>query len=150
VTIGNVSITERERKTAWGMGILRKSSGIAAVTLGLAGLLSGGLLTPAAAGKETAKLTPTSFGLEASGYASKVKGGQVPTGSDKIAYGVVSCTNKAGMENANSQADGDLGNGFAFQERPRAHGQRRPTTPCQRGAGTRSTRSRWSDCRWAT
>jgi hypothetical protein len=97
------------------MGILRKSSGIAAVTLGLAGLLSGGLLTPAAAGKETAKLTPTSFGLEASGYASKVKGGQVPTGSDKIAYGVVACTNKAGMENANSQADGDLGNGFAFQ-----------------------------------
>jgi hypothetical protein len=97
------------------MNNLRKSSGIAAVVaLAAAGLVGVGLATPAIAGKETAKLVPTKFGLEASGYASKLHGGQAPTGSDKAAYSVVACTNKAGVENDNAEAAGDLGNGLAF------------------------------------
>ena len=94
----------------------RKSSGIAAVVaLAAAGLVGAGMTTPAVAGKETARPAPTSFGLEASGYASKARGGQIPTGSDKVAYAVVACTNKTGMENANTEAGGDLGNAMTFE-----------------------------------
>jgi hypothetical protein len=97
------------------MNTLRKSSAIAvAGALALGGLV--GASTSAVGGKEkTARLTPTAFGLEASGYASKVMGGEVPTGSDKVAYAVVACTNKGGVENTNAEADGDLDNGMAFQ-----------------------------------
>ena len=94
---------------------LRKSSRIAVmVALAATGLVGAGLSTPAIAGKETAKPTPTQFGLEASGYATKLKGGELPTGSDKVAYTVVACTNKAGLQNSNTEADGDLGNGLTF------------------------------------
>jgi hypothetical protein len=96
------------------MKTLRKSSGIAvAVVLGLSGFASGGI-TASAAGAP-AQLKPTPFALEASGYASKLKGGQLPTGSDKVAYTVVSCTNKAGIDHTNTEADGDLGNGVGIQ-----------------------------------
>jgi hypothetical protein len=96
------------------MTILRKSAAITvAGALALAGLV--GASTSAVGGKETVRLTPTGFGLEASGYASKMRGGQVPTGSDKVAYAVVACTNEGGVENTNAEADGDLDNGMAFQ-----------------------------------
>jgi hypothetical protein len=96
------------------MNTLRKSSGVAIVlALGISGLaVAGG--TASAAGA-TARLKPTSFELEASGYASKLVGGQLPTGSDKVAYTVVSCTNKAGVQHVNTETDGDLGNGLSFQ-----------------------------------
>jgi hypothetical protein len=95
------------------MKALRKSSGVAAVAiLGLTGLVGGGLSTPAAG--TAAGQTPTSFALEASGYASRVTGGDLPTGSDKVAYSVVSCTNRAGVEHTNAETEGDLGNGLSF------------------------------------
>jgi hypothetical protein len=98
------------------MMTLRKSSGIAATSALAVACFVGGASTSAVAGKETAKLTPTAYSLEASGYTSRVKGGDVPTGSDKAAYTVVSCTNKAGLSNTNSQAEGDAGNGLVFQD----------------------------------
>jgi hypothetical protein len=97
------------------MNTLRRSSGIAAaVALAAAGLVGAGI-TPASAEKETAKLTPTAYGLASYGYATKLTGGELPTGSDKVAYSVVACTNKAGMANSNTEADGDLGNGLTFE-----------------------------------
>jgi hypothetical protein len=97
------------------MDNLRKSSGVAAaLSLGIAGVIAGGPTTSALAGKETVMPTATHFGLEASGYASKARGGQVPTASDKVAYSVVACTNQAGIGNSNAESDGDFGSGMSF------------------------------------
>jgi hypothetical protein len=106
------------------MSILRKSSAIGfATSVAVVGLVGGGLAGPASGAKapasaakaaKAAKVTATDFGLEAWGFASKVAGGDVPTGSDKTAYSVVACTNKAGVSSANTETDGDLGDGVAF------------------------------------
>lgn len=96
------------------MDIPRKSSAIVAVvSLGIAGLAADALSSSADGAMAT--LSPTRFGLEASGYASKVDGGQVPTGSDKVASSVVACTNEAGIENTNAETAGDFGNGMTFE-----------------------------------
>lgn len=68
--------------------------------------------TVPASGARQDKVTPTAFAMEASGYASRVKGGQVPAGSDRSAYQVVACTNEAGRHKTNSEAAVDLGTGM--------------------------------------
>ena len=65
-----------------------------------------------ALGSTKARLTPTAFAMEASGYSSRVKGGDVPTGSDRSAFTVTACTNLAGESNTNHQAEADLGSGM--------------------------------------
>ena len=93
----------------------RKSSAIALAAALAAIGLTGGRSTPAVGSEAAETPTPTSFGLEASGYASRVDGGQLSTGSDKLAYSVVACTNDAGVSNTNALADGNTGNGFLVQ-----------------------------------
>jgi hypothetical protein len=47
----------------------------------------------------------TSFALKASGYGTKVKGGQIPAGSSTTGYQVIGCTNKAGESRTNNVAE---------------------------------------------
>ena len=52
-----------------------------------------------------APTTPTPFAMQAFGYGSRVKGGEVPTGSDRSAFQVIGCTNLAGLDKHNSEAE---------------------------------------------
>lgn len=54
-------------------------------------------------------VTPTPYALTASGFASKVVGGGVPAGSDRSAFQVIGCTNKAGLHRSNAEAEVNLG-----------------------------------------
>lgn len=69
---------------------------------------SGLLLTtsPSQAGLSTAASAPvaTHFAFEASGYSTRVVGGQLPAGSDRTAFQVIGCTNKAGLSKRNAEA----------------------------------------------
>src|SRR5215218_3469410 len=47
----------------------------------------------------------TSFAFKASGYGTKVKGGQIPAGSSTTGYQVIGCTNKAGESRTNNVAE---------------------------------------------
>jgi hypothetical protein len=47
---------------------------------------------------------PTEFALRSSGYATDVKGGQVPASSGATALAVIGCTNKAGIDRGNDLA----------------------------------------------
>jgi hypothetical protein len=85
----------------------------------IAGLVAG---APTALAAHTANVaparaatTPTRFALEASGFASRALGGQVPAESDKVAYTVVACTNSAGRSRSNSELEGELGDGLTFE-----------------------------------
>jgi len=53
--------------------------------------------------------TPTAFALSASGYSTRVVGGDVPAGSDRSAYQVIGCTNLAGLHKSNPEVDVNLG-----------------------------------------
>lgn len=82
----------------------------------------GGLLLaplPTASSRTAApQLTPTMFALQASGWGSRVVGGQLPVGSDESAFEVIGCTNKAGVNRRNYEADvnlGPLGDLFAVE-----------------------------------
>lgn len=63
----------------------------------------------AAAGAAADNVRPTNFALQASGYATRVSGGQVPSGSDRSAFQVIGCTNLAGLDKNNYEAEVDLG-----------------------------------------
>lgn len=52
----------------------------------------------------TAATTHTHFALTASGYGTRVIGGQVPSGSQTTAYQRIGCTNKAGKTKVNDLA----------------------------------------------
>lgn len=87
------------------------TAGLALTTM----IVAAGLLTsPSSAhtastappAKAAAKPTPYLFG--ASGFASRVVGGDVPAGSDRSAFAVVGCTNMAGKKAVNSKADVQL------------------------------------------
>lgn len=45
---------------------------------------------------------PTAYALSASGYASRVDGGNLPAGSGKSAFAVIGCTNLAGLSTSRS------------------------------------------------
>jgi hypothetical protein len=61
------------------------------------------LAAPGFAGSTTTH--PTNFAFQASGYGSRLIGGQVPAGSDTTGYQAIGCTNKAGIDRANDVAD---------------------------------------------
>lgn len=78
-----------------------------ALTLAASGLL----LVDNAASATTAHplAEPTSYALNASGYASRLQGGGVPADSGPTAFQVIGCTNQAGEDKTNSQTTIDLG-----------------------------------------
>ena len=81
------------------------------VTAGLSvSVIASGLAIAAlpAQGSPVAALTPTNFAMEASGYATRVKGGQVPASSDQSAFQVIGCTNLAGKNKRNAEANVDM------------------------------------------
>jgi hypothetical protein len=84
----------------------------AGVSLSMAatGLL---LASPSQATMETsarAGTTATHYAMQASGYSSRVIGGNLPAGSDRTAFQVIGCTNKAGLSKQNPQANLNLNN----------------------------------------
>lgn len=65
-----------------------------------------GLAAPSAAA--AAGTTPTHYALSASGYSTRISGGQLPAGSDKTAFQVIGCTNKAGLNKSNTEVGVNL------------------------------------------
>ena len=65
------------------------------------GLVAGGLAPASAA----AKPTPTPFALTASGLGTAVTGGDLPAKSGRTAYRIIGCTNKAGIDRENHEAE---------------------------------------------
>lgn len=62
-------------------------------------------ITTAAAGST---LTATHFAMEASGYSTRLKGGDVPASSDRSAFQVIACTNLAGKNKTNTELSADV------------------------------------------
>jgi hypothetical protein len=74
-------------------------------------MAAGGLLlvgSPAGATTSTVA-SPTAYALNASGYATRVIGGELPAGSGPTAAASIGCTNSAGLSKVNGQATIDLG-----------------------------------------
>ncbi len=61
-------------------------------------------------GQEAAAATtsPTRYAMAASGYGTRVRGGDIPVSSDRTAFDAIGCTNRAGLGHGNS-TDVDLG-----------------------------------------
>lgn len=53
--------------------------------------------------------TPTPYAMQASGYSTRVIGRGIPVDSDRTAFQVIGCTNKAGLSKKNRQAGVDVG-----------------------------------------
>jgi hypothetical protein len=58
---------------------------------------------------DRADKTPTTFAFRGSGFGTRVQGGQLPAGSDTTAYQSIGCTNLAGLDSENHEANADLG-----------------------------------------
>jgi hypothetical protein len=83
------------------------SLSVAATGLLLAG--PAGATAPVAAA--AARLTPTHYAMGGSGYSTRLSGGDLHIGSNRTAFAVIGCTNKAGIDKGNAEADvrpGDL------------------------------------------
>lgn len=67
------------------------------------------LLTPSASAATSSakpsKPNATGFALFSTGFGTRVRGGQVPAGSDNTAFTVIGCTQKAGIMRRNFEAD---------------------------------------------
>ncbi len=97
----------------WTWGSFHDSQNLPALTaFALVGAAAAVASAPATAAQYSAghvEITPTPFALSASGYASRVVGGGVPAGSDRSAFQVIGCTNRAGLHKSNAEAEVDLG-----------------------------------------
>jgi hypothetical protein len=78
------------------------------------GLTAGLVLPTQAAPSDHKAKRATAYALEAFGYGSRVVGGDVPAGSDRSAFQVIGCTNKAGISRRNAKANVDLGGGLSL------------------------------------
>ena len=56
----------------------------------------------------SAKTTATSFALRANGFGTLLTGGQLPAGSDRTAHAAIGCTNRAGQQAGNHEAEANL------------------------------------------
>ena len=56
----------------------------------------------------SARTTATSFALRANGFGTLLTGGQVPAGSDRTAHAAIGCTNRAGRQAGNHEAEANL------------------------------------------
>nr|MBA3308568.1 hypothetical protein [Nocardioidaceae bacterium] len=81
---------------------------VVALSVAASGLLLINPATAASAAGAAANTRPTHFALQASGYATRVSGGQVPASSDRSAFQVIGCTNLAGLDKNNYEAEVDL------------------------------------------
>ena len=75
------------------------------LALAAAGTIGLGTTGVAAPAETTAKPQPTHFGMTAFGLGTAVKGGQIPVSSGKTAYRVIGCTNRAGIDRENHEAE---------------------------------------------
>lgn len=84
--------------------------GSTALALCASGLLltTGAATSPAVGAPAAATTTPTPFVLSANGYSTRIKGGELPAGSDKSAYRSIGCNNRAGLNRTNYEAQVDL------------------------------------------
>jgi hypothetical protein len=80
-------------------------STIAALTVASAGVL---YAAPSDAGQASKQRKATDFAFKASGYGTKVTGGQVPAGSGTSAFEALGCSNLAGTERENYVAVEEL------------------------------------------
>lgn len=87
---------------------------VAVIGLAAASTIALGATSGWSAASAAGKTTPTHFALSASGYATRVLGGQVPAGSDRSAFAVIGCTNRDGLSKTNSEATVDLGGGLSL------------------------------------
>ncbi len=110
---------------------------VAAVALAATGALVAGSPADASRANQATKLTATAYALQASGYGSRVKGGDVPAGSDRSAFQIIGCTNKAGISKSNTEANVNLGQGEVLS------GLRTTVSTTKRG-GTVSSSARHS------
>jgi hypothetical protein len=70
--------------------------------------------------RASAKPVATHFALQGSGFGTRARGGQVPAGSDSSAFQYIGCTNKAGLDRENHQAEETIpGAGTASQVKTR-------------------------------
>lgn len=78
-------------------------AGLTTAALTTAGIVAGATVPATAAAAPTP--TPTPYALGAFGIGTAVKGGAVPTTSGKTAYRIIGCTNRAGVERENHEAE---------------------------------------------
>ena len=103
----------------------------------------------------------TSFAFTTSGYGTRVKGGQIPTGSSTTGFQVIGCTNQAGKSRTNDVAEATVpGLGTASgvkthvwttsrdgvvashstHDSPRSRSPRAISAPCRSGRSRRAPR----------
>lgn len=78
------------------------------LALAASGVALGATGSSAAGTSSKGQLQPTAFALQTSGFGTRVRGGQVPAGSDSSAYTVIACTNNAGITRHNHVAEETL------------------------------------------
>lgn len=61
---------------------------------------------------KSAASKPTPFLVGSAGYSSRVVGGVLPTNSDRTAFAIIGCTNRAGLERTNGKANLELPGGI--------------------------------------
>jgi hypothetical protein len=66
------------------------------------------LTAPSASAAAPAAKEKTQFALKGSGFGTRLRGGQVPAGSETTAYQVIGCTNVAGLKKTNHVAEATL------------------------------------------
>lgn len=79
------------------------SYGVALAIAGTTAVLAP-ITTTSAAPAAAAKTSETQFAFNAVGYGTRLNGGEIPVGSDDTAYQGIGCTNIAGLEKFNTQA----------------------------------------------
>lgn len=84
------------------------TAAVAVLGLTAAGINVGAATAAGSVDRAQAKKVSTVFALHSAGYATKVKGGQVPIGSGMTSYEVIGCTNEAGQTKTNDVVDTDL------------------------------------------
>ncbi|WP_372728039.1 choice-of-anchor P family protein [Nocardioides sp.] len=78
------------------------SSMIAGLAISSAAIIPPSSALPA---DRAAKTQATKFAFKAFGYGTRVKGGQIPVKSDSTAWQTIGCTNKAGLDRQNHEAE---------------------------------------------
>lgn len=80
-----------------------------AIGVAAASSLALGATSTASGATAAGTTTSTRFAMSASGYSTRVVGGEIPAGSDQTAYQVIGCTNKAGLSKRNTVATANFG-----------------------------------------
>lgn len=76
--------------------------------IAIAALTGAGQLALGSSAQAAARPTPTPYAMSAFGIGTSVTGGEVPADSGKTAYRIIGCTNRAGVERENHEAEGTV------------------------------------------